>query len=102
MTRDELHQLNKSELIQLIAEMWELPAHRGMSKEALVKLLWGGRGETSNPFDKERKTIVRFLKKNWDSIQSQLDLKCTANCYECNDMQVLACYRSSENVLKGE
>jgi hypothetical protein len=100
---DSLASMNKSELVQLLDEVHGIRAHRGVSKKLLTKSLLTGRDpEVGNPFDDDRVKIMRFLKKHWEKIQSQLELKCSGDCYKHSDMQVLACYLKSKQVLESE
>jgi len=102
--QDDLRPCNKTELIQLLDETHGIRAHRGMAKSALIDALVTGTAPkgTENPFDKERRLIMAFLKKHWEKIQSQLEIRCPADCWQHNDMQVLACYLSSREVLEDD
>lgn len=93
--------INKTELVQLLAEIG-IRSHRGMSKKALMECVRTTKPpkDEGNPFDEERDLIIAFLKKHWDKVKSQLDVRCHGRCYEHSDMQVLACYLNSKNVLE--
>lgn len=93
--------INKTELVQLLAEIG-IRANRGMSRKALIECVRTTLPpkDDGNPFDRERDIIIAFLKKYWDKVKSQLDVKCHGRCYEHSDMQVLACYLNSKNVLE--
>jgi len=97
-----LGELNKTELVQLLQEAG-IRSHRGTPKKTLARTLvtFEDHGE-GNPFDSKRDVIMAFLHENWDKIQSQLSVSCHADCYEHTDMQVLACWISSRQVLEGE
>lgn len=101
---EELKQLNKSELVQLLADLYGIRASRSYAKVVLAKALVTGKAPKNleNPFDPIRNQIIAFLRKYEEELKSQLDLKCTQNCYDHSDMQVLACWRNSQKVLESE
>lgn len=111
MTDSELHELkrirdaNKTELVQLLWDMWGIRAHRGLPRKLLATALVTGNAKQKdfhNPFDTKRKKIIKFLTKFGEELNSQLILKCTRNCFDHNDMQVLGCWRNSQEVLQNE
>ena len=93
--------LNKTELVTVLQEAG-FRAHRGMKREHLVKAVLKGVSPAGgrNPLDVKRDVIIEFLELNWEKVRSQLTVRCDGNCYNCSDIQVLACWDNSKSVLE--
>lgn len=96
---DDLAEMNKSELVKII-RMMGVPAHRGLSRKVLVSLLVGRKRKIRNKADEYRRILTEFLKKYWDAVESQVDVKCHGECSEHTDFQVVTCWKTNRETLE--
>ena len=96
---DDLKDMNTSELVTL-CRMMDIPAHRGVGRKVLISALRGKKRKIHNPIDVYRQCITRFLDKHWGAISSQVDIKCTGNCFEHTDFQVITCWKINKETLE--
>lgn len=96
---DDLQDINKTELVTL-CRMVDIPAHRGVDRKVLIAALRGKKRRISNQVDIYRQFISDFLQKHWKAVSSQVDVKCTGNCFEHTDFQVITCWKINKETLE--
>lgn len=96
---DDLKDMNISELVKL-CRMMGSPAHRGVRKDVLISILNGKKRRVHNKVDEHRDIITKFLTDHWSSVVSQIDLKCSGNCYDHTDFQVITCWKVNKETLE--
>ena len=96
---DDLVDINQTELVRL-ARLMGHPAHYGLDRKVLISLLKGKKRNVRNKVDEYRSTVKEFLKKHWDSVSSQVDVKCHAECGDHTDFQVVTCWKTNKDILE--
>lgn len=104
---DAVEMMNPSELVQALSDVG-IRAHRGLPKKLLAKVALTGKipkgheADFVNPFDELRRKIMVCLTNRSQRLRLQLGSKCTTNCFDHTDMQVLACYIHSKKTIEEE
>ena len=96
---DDLKDMNTSELVKL-CRMIDSPAHRGVRRDVLISILKGKKRRVHNAVDEYREIITKFLKDHWSSVKSQVDLKCSGDCFDHTDFQVITCWKMNREILE--
>lgn len=98
---EELHQMNKSELVQLCRDAG-VRANRSVSTLDLIHILKTPAEEhkLNNPIDLLRDEVMNFLTSEMEHEKSQLKLGCDGNCYNHSDMQILLCWITNRETIK--
>ena len=96
---DDLQDMNITELVAL-CRLAESSAHRGVQRKTLISILKGKKRKVHNRVDEYRHEIVGFLESYWETVRSQVDLKCHGNCYAHTDFQVVTCWKTNKDTME--
>jgi hypothetical protein len=98
----DLDKVNHTELVRLCHWMG-IPANRGIPREVLVQMLENFEDiGAPNPIDVAREIVSQFLRRYWDRIRMQAQMKVCPDCTLCRDMQVLECFNMNKKSLRGQ
>lgn len=98
----DLNDLNDSELVAL-CNWVDIRASRAWPRDLLIRSLKNFEPvDIEQPFDEERRLMSAFLKRYWDRFRLQVDKKVCPNCFECREMQIMACYNKNKRRIEGK
>lgn len=95
----DLTDMNKTELIRL-CRMRGVATHRGLSKKSLALALQGKKVKSNSSVEEHRAKITAFLKQHWDTIKSQVGIRCHGHCEDHTDFQVEACWKLNKEIIE--
>jgi hypothetical protein len=96
----DLDELNHSELVTL-ARWCGLEVSRAMPRIAIYDALYHFDPIVeSDPIDRLRYRLSRWLKRYWDRIRMQAKKKACPNCFNCRDLQALECYTQNRRLIE--
>lgn len=96
----DLPEINTTELVYLCRAKGVM-VHRGIRREILEDVLRGKQPPTIlNPVDHKRDEMMAFLKRFWAAIESQLEVRCSGNCYHHTDMLAVSCWDLNKRVIE--
>lgn len=98
----DLNDLNDSELV-VLCNWVDIRASRAWPRDLLIWSLENFEPiDIEQPFDTERERMSEFLKLYWDRFRLQVDKKVCPNCFECRELQIMACYNKNKRRIEGK